>query len=61
MEVVQVEVMSDDEQQLNVNEFKLLGNPEGGDHIELGEAQRSAAFGGNRISSRLSERGSEKK
>jgi len=55
MEVVQVEVMSDDEQQLNSKEFQMFGNPEGGDHIELGEAQRSAAFGGNRRSSRLSD------
>jgi hypothetical protein len=67
MEAVQVEVMSDDDNQLQLNrrDFQMFGNPEGGDQLDLGEAQRSAAFGYS-ISSRsshgrMSERGSEVK
>jgi len=45
MEDVQVDVMSDNEQQMNVDEFKMFGNPNGEDHIEEGEAKKSAAFG----------------
>ena len=55
MEAVQVEVMSDDENQLQLNrrDFQMFGNPEGGDQLDLGEAHRSAAFGYS-ISSRSS-------